>query len=250
MYYNLLLNLLFHYSSPSLTSLLAATPTSIPSSHTILHPHLLSEMDVKILSSKAHLIIRMLQLRIGHDLLVQVCVCVCVCARVCVCVCMCMCVCARVCVCVCVCVCVYVCVCVCICVCACVCVQVCVQVYVCACIHDTVPPRCNFTSCVSYPGLGTLYMYIMGCAPHNHGLGTLISWSGHCISWTGHPVQVYIMGWAPCTSWPGHPVHHGLGTLYRCTSWAGHPVHHGLGTLLALLKSACTPFPHRCSISC
>ncbi|KAL5486754.1 hypothetical protein EMCRGX_G019273 [Ephydatia muelleri] len=50
----------------------SATPTGIPSSRSVLHPHLLSEMDVKTLSSKAHLIIRMLQLRIGHDLLVQV----------------------------------------------------------------------------------------------------------------------------------------------------------------------------------
>ena len=56
--------------------LFVATPTGTSSSRSMLHPHLLSEMDVKILSSKAHLLIRMLQLRIGHDLLVQVCGCV------------------------------------------------------------------------------------------------------------------------------------------------------------------------------
>lgn len=59
-------------TSSTSTSSTSATPTGIPPPRSTLHPHLLSEVDVKILSSKAHLIIRMLQLRIGHDLLVQV----------------------------------------------------------------------------------------------------------------------------------------------------------------------------------
>lgn len=37
------------------------------------NPHLCSEADLSLLRSKGHLIIRMLQLKIGHDLLVQVC---------------------------------------------------------------------------------------------------------------------------------------------------------------------------------
>jgi transcription initiation factor TFIID subunit 2 len=38
----------------------------------LFHPHMCSEKELSILCSKGHLVIRMLQLKIGHDLLVQV----------------------------------------------------------------------------------------------------------------------------------------------------------------------------------
>lgn len=37
-----------------------------------IHPHLVSERELAVLMSKAHLIIRSIQLKIGHDLLMQV----------------------------------------------------------------------------------------------------------------------------------------------------------------------------------
>ena len=45
----------------------------IESPMTSFNPHLCSEEILSILASKGHLVIRMLQLKIGHDLLVQVC---------------------------------------------------------------------------------------------------------------------------------------------------------------------------------
>ena len=37
-----------------------------------IHPQLVSERDLAVLTSKAHLIVRSIQLKIGHDLLMQV----------------------------------------------------------------------------------------------------------------------------------------------------------------------------------
>ena len=42
------------------------------SSRTNIHPHLISERELSVLMSKSHLIIRSIQLKIGHDLLMQV----------------------------------------------------------------------------------------------------------------------------------------------------------------------------------
>ena len=44
----------------------------IESPMTSFNPNLCSEEVLSILASKGHLVIRMLQLKIGHDLLVQV----------------------------------------------------------------------------------------------------------------------------------------------------------------------------------
>lgn len=51
----------------------AGTSVSSPSHpRTSIHPHLISERELDILMAKAHLIIRSIQLKIGHDLLLQV----------------------------------------------------------------------------------------------------------------------------------------------------------------------------------
>ena len=36
------------------------------------HPQLVSEKEMSVMASKAHLVLRMIQLKIGHDLLLQV----------------------------------------------------------------------------------------------------------------------------------------------------------------------------------
>ena len=43
-----------------------------PNPHTSIHPHLTSERELSVLRSKAHLVMRSIQLKIGHDLLMQV----------------------------------------------------------------------------------------------------------------------------------------------------------------------------------
>ena len=47
-------------------------PSVSSNPRTNMHPHLLSERELLILTSKAHLILRSIQLKIGHDLLMQV----------------------------------------------------------------------------------------------------------------------------------------------------------------------------------
>ena len=57
----------------------------IPSSISILysiifigfHPHLCNDKQLEMISVKSHLVLRMIQLKIGHDLLLQVNMCVC-----------------------------------------------------------------------------------------------------------------------------------------------------------------------------
>ena len=41
------------------------------------HPQLVSEREMSVMASKAHLVLRMIQLKIGHDLLLQVSTCIC-----------------------------------------------------------------------------------------------------------------------------------------------------------------------------
>ena len=54
----------------TLISLSPSGPGSQP--RTSIHPHLISERELSVLKSKAHLVMRAIQLKIGHDLLMQV----------------------------------------------------------------------------------------------------------------------------------------------------------------------------------
>ena len=47
-------------------------PGQSSGSRTSIHPHLISERELSVLVSRAHLIVRSIQLKIGHDLLMQV----------------------------------------------------------------------------------------------------------------------------------------------------------------------------------
>ena len=49
------------------------TSPSVPSGRMSFHPKLMSGHELEILRSKSHLVIRMVQLKIGQDLLFQVC---------------------------------------------------------------------------------------------------------------------------------------------------------------------------------
>ena len=76
--FSLLFSLSPLYSLPS-ASLGGSTPTPPPppssssgSSRGSFHPNLLSETEIDILQSRAGLVIRMIQLKIGQDLLLQV----------------------------------------------------------------------------------------------------------------------------------------------------------------------------------
>lgn len=61
----------FHHPTPSLPSPgSSASPT--PSSRVTVHPHLIGEKEFDIFLSKAHLVVRMIQLKMGQDLLLQV----------------------------------------------------------------------------------------------------------------------------------------------------------------------------------
>ena len=57
---------------PLLSLTLAPSTPSTPSSRVNIHPHLIGERELRILLTKAHLVIRMIQLKIGQDLLLQV----------------------------------------------------------------------------------------------------------------------------------------------------------------------------------
>ena len=67
-----------HAHSLTLTKLYAqphsggGTGSSSSGPRASIHPHLVSERELAVLMSKAHLIIRSIQLKIGHDLLMQV----------------------------------------------------------------------------------------------------------------------------------------------------------------------------------
>ena len=54
------------HAGPSVSSASPSHP------RTSIHPHLVSERELSVLMTKAHLIIRSIQLKIGHDLLMQV----------------------------------------------------------------------------------------------------------------------------------------------------------------------------------
>lgn len=61
----------FHHPTHSLSSpASSASPT--PSSRVTVHPHLIGEKEFDIFLSKAHLVVRMIQLKMGQDLLLQV----------------------------------------------------------------------------------------------------------------------------------------------------------------------------------
>ena len=49
-----------------------ASASPIPSSRVTVHPHLIGEKEFDIFLSKAHLVVRMIQLKMGQDLLLQV----------------------------------------------------------------------------------------------------------------------------------------------------------------------------------
>lgn len=73
MYMNMCVCMLM-FPSPYMCMHAGPSVSSASPSHprTSIHPHLVSERELSVLMTKAHLIIRSIQLKIGHDLLMQV----------------------------------------------------------------------------------------------------------------------------------------------------------------------------------
>lgn len=52
--------------------MLVAASSQTSGTRSNFHPQLVSEKEMSVMASKAHLVLRMIQLKIGHDLLLQV----------------------------------------------------------------------------------------------------------------------------------------------------------------------------------
>ena len=50
----------------------ATPPSTPPHTPSSFHPHLVSERDKTVMTTKAHLVLRMIQQKIGHELFLQV----------------------------------------------------------------------------------------------------------------------------------------------------------------------------------